>query len=76
MAARCVTTSWTKRAAVTQRATAMSTFLAVFFGQTVVEYTIRQYNTTLLPSVNTIARGMFCGARYTHHTLTPIIKHH
>ena len=34
------------------------------------------YNTTLLPSVNTlIARGMFCDARYTHHTLTPIIKH-
>ena len=25
-------------------------------------------NTTLLPSVNTlIARGMFCGAKYTHH---------
>ena len=20
--------------------------------------------------------GMFCGAKYTHHTLTPIIKHH
>ena len=35
-----------------------------------------QYNTTLLPSVNTlIARGMFCGAKYTHHTFTPIIKH-
>ena len=34
------------------------------------------YNTTLLPSVNTvIARGMFCGAKYTHHTFTPIIKH-
>ena len=31
---------------------------------------------TLLPSVNTIARGMFCGAKYTHHTFTPIIKHH
>ena len=31
------------------------------------------YNTTLLPSVNTlIARGMFCGAKYTHHTFTPI----
>ena len=27
-------------------------------------------------SVNTlIARGMFCGARYTHHTFTPIVKH-
>ena len=35
-----------------------------------------QYNITLFPSVNTlIARGMFCGARYTHHTFTPIIKH-
>ena len=22
-----------------------------------------------------IARGMFCGAKYTHHTFTPIIKH-
>ena len=30
----------------------------------------------LLPSVDTIARGMFCGAKYTHHTfITPIIKH-
>ena len=35
-----------------------------------------QYNITLLPSVNTlIARGIFCGAKYTHHTFTPIIKH-
>ena len=34
------------------------------------------YNITLLPSVNTlIAQGMFCGAKYTHHTFTPIIKH-
>ena len=33
-------------------------------------------NITLLPSVNTlIARGMFCGAKYTHHTFNPIIKH-
>ena len=33
-------------------------------------------NLTLLPSVNTvIARGMFCGVKYTHHTFTPIIKH-
>ena len=31
---------------------------------------------TVLPSANTlIARGMFCGAKYTHHTFTPIIKH-
>jgi len=37
-------------------------------------YTI--YNITLLPSVNTlIARGMLCGAKCTHHTFTPIIKH-
>ena len=37
----------------------------------------QQYNNiTLLPSVNTlIARGMFCGTKYTHHTFTPIIKH-
>ena len=36
----------------------------------------KQYNITLLPSVNTlIARGMFCGAKYTHHTFTLIIKH-
>ena len=35
-----------------------------------------KYNRTLLPSVNTlIARGMFCGAKYTRHTFTPIIKH-
>ena len=35
-----------------------------------------QYNVTLLPSVNAlIARGMFCGAKYSHHTFTPIIKH-
>ena len=35
-----------------------------------------QYNITLLPSVNTlIARGMVCGAKYSHHTFTPIIKH-
>ena len=35
-----------------------------------------QYNITLLPSVNTlITRGMFCDAKYTHHTFTPIIKH-
>ena len=26
-----------------------------------------QYNITWLPGVNTIARGMFCGAKYTHH---------
>ena len=38
--------------------------------------TILGYNTTLLPSVNTVARGMFCRAKYTHHTFTPIIKHY
>ena len=32
------------------------------------------YNTTLLPSVNTLI-ALFCGAKYTHHTFTPIIKH-
>ena len=35
-----------------------------------------QHSTTLWPSVNTTAQGMFCGAKYTHHTFTPIIKHH
>ena len=34
------------------------------------------YNATLLPSVHTVARGMFCRAKYTHHTFTPIIKHY
>ena len=35
-----------------------------------------QYNKTLLPSVNIlIARGMFCSAKCTHHTITPIINH-
>ena len=34
------------------------------------------HNITLLPSDNTlITRGMFCGAKYTHHTFTPIIQH-
>ena len=28
----------------------------------------------LLPSVNTIALGTLCGAKYTHHTITPTIK--
>ena len=32
------------------------------------------HNTTLLPRVNTFGRGMFCGAKYTHHTFSPIIK--
>ena len=31
---------------------------------------------SVLPSVNTITLGMFCGAKYTHHTFMPIIKHH
>ena len=29
---------------------------------------VLQYYTTLLPSVGTTALGMFCGAKYTHHT--------
>ena len=33
-------------------------------------------NTTLLPSVSTVALEMVCGARYTHHTFTPILKYH
>ena len=35
-----------------------------------------QYNAALLPGVNTTAQGMFCGAKYIHHTFMPIIKHH
>ena len=33
-----------------------------------------QCDTALLPSVSVTARGMFCGANYTRHTFTPIIK--
>ena len=46
-----------------------------FLEYSTIQYSV-QYNITLLPSVNTlIARGMFCGAKYTHHTFTPVIKH-
>ena len=42
----------------------------------IIRVSVHCYNTTLLPSGNTlIAREMFCGAKYTHHTFTPIIKH-
>ena len=42
----------------------------------VLQYNTIQYNIALLPSVNTlIARGMLCGAKYTHHTFTAIMKH-
>ena len=34
------------------------------------------YNTSLLPSVSTNTLGMCCGAKYTHYTFTPVIKHH
>ena len=46
-----------------------------FHGQTEdIQYNI-QYSVTLFPNVSTlISRGMFCGAKYTHHTFTPIIK--
>lgn len=33
-----------------------------------------EYSTTLLPSFNIIAQGMFPGAKYVHHTVTPIVK--
>ena len=34
------------------------------------------HNITLLPNANMLtARGMFCAAKYTHHTFSPIIKH-
>ena len=39
-------------------------------------FIILKYSTTLLPSVNTIALGMFCGAKYTNYTFMPFIKHH
>ena len=32
------------------------------------------YNTTVLQSVNVTAQRMFRGAKYTHHTFTPIIR--
>ena len=35
-----------------------------------------QCSTSLVPSVNTIALGMFSGVKYTHHTVTPITKRH
>ena len=37
---------------------------------------ILQCNTviTSLPSVSAVALGMFCGAKYTHHTFKTIIK--
>ena len=34
-----------------------------------------QCNTTLLPSVKAITLGRFCGAKYTHHAFTSIIKY-
>ena len=47
-----------------------------FLAQALVDLVTNNINnTTLLPSVNTVARGMFCGAKYTHHTFTPAIKH-
>ena len=33
-------------------------------------------NTALSQNVNTITLGMFCDAKYTHHTFMPIIKRH
>ena len=35
-----------------------------------------QYIGASLPSVSTIALEMFCGAKHTHYTFTPVIKHH
>ena len=37
---------------------------------------VLRYNTTLLPTVNTIVLGKCRGAKYTHHTGMPIIKRH
>ena len=33
-----------------------------------------QCSTTSMPSVSVIAQGMFCGAKYAHHTFLPIIS--
>ena len=35
-----------------------------------------QYIAASLPSVSTTALEMFCGAKHTHYTFTPVIKHH
>ena len=50
-------------------------FSVISFYICIMCYDTIQYNTTLLPIVNTVARGMFCGPKYTHHTFTPIMKH-
>ena len=60
----------------TQKTSIYSLFDGVFITMFSVLYTVIQYNTTLLPNVNTIALGMFCRAKYTHHTFTAIIKQH
>ena len=39
-----------------------------------ITYIKKQTQTTLLPSVNTVALRMFCGAKYIHRTFTPIIR--
>ena len=33
-----------------------------------------QCSTTSMPSVSVIAQGLFCGAKYAHHTFLPIIS--
>ena len=47
-------------------------YLALPFGfntqADTVQYNAIQYNTTVLPSVNTNALGMFCGVKCTQHS--------
>ena len=48
-------------------------YLFSFVPKSNFPYTI-QYN--LIAKCQYNCTGMFCGAKYTHHTFTPIIKHH
>ena len=47
-----------------------------FHTHVISSFILLQCNTTLLPSVNAVAGGVFCGAKCTHPTFMPIIKHH
>ena len=49
----------------------LSNYLRLLFPEIVCTI---HYNTISLPSVSVIALRMFCGAKTSHHTLTPIIK--
>ena len=51
--------------------------LMAHHGMVSLQSCILQCNTviTLLPSVSAVVLGMFCGAKYTHHTFMPVVKH-